>query len=405
MAVEIRPLGVEIDELVQVLTPIGTAFAFEPQPEHMGRFAELPEFDTRFGAFEDGSIVGAAGSFSFDMTTSGGSVGTAGLTMVAVLPTHRRRGILRDLLRRYFDAVHERGQPLSALWATEGAIYGRFGYGLGSFSGAAAIEAKRSRFAVPEARRGRTRLVDAEEALHLFPPIWEAVRPETPGMLSRSPQWWSTRRLDDVEWMRRGRGPLQRAVLELDGEPQGYALYRHENTWEEGSPVGTLHVSEAMAVSAEATRELWRYLLDVDLIETVRADLLPVDHPLLLLALEPRRLRFRLVDALWVRLVDVGAALAAREYAGNGAVVVEVADAFCPWNEGRWRVGEGEVARTDAEPDLRCDVTALGSAYLGGFTFAQLVRAGRAEEAAPGGAERGDSLFRSGRAPWCPEIF
>jgi len=116
-------------------------------------------------------------------------------------------------------------------------------------------------------------------------------------------------------------------------------------------------------------------------------------------------MRFQVTDALWVRLVDVPAALAARAIGPGEAVVLEVRDAFCPWNEGRYRVGDGGVKRTSAAPDLRLEVNSLGSAYLGGFSFAQLARAGRVEEVRQGAAGRADALFRWGRAPWCPEMF
>src|SRR3989454_9761686 len=171
------------------------------------------------------------------------------------------------------------------------------------------------------------------------------------------------------------------------------------------SQAGTIDVVEAVGDSPEATRAIWRYLLDIDWMARVRAGLLPLDHPLLLLLAEPRRLRFNLRDGLWVRLVDVGATLAARSYSPDNSVVVEVADGFCPWNAGRWRVGGKGVERTLNEPELRCDVTALGSVYLGGFTWAQLARALRVEEVRHGAIARADALFRTERAPWCPEIF
>ena len=134
--------------------------------------------------------------------------------------------------------------------------------------------------------------------------------------------------------------------------------------------------------------------------------LLPVDHPLLLLVAEPRRLRWSVRDALWVRLVDVGAALAARAYAATDPVVLEVVDEFCPWNHGRWRVSAAAVERTSAAADLSADVTALGSVYLGGFSWMQLARSLRVTELQPGGLARADALFtRHDPAPWCPEIF
>jgi len=174
-------------------------------------------------------------------------------------------------------------------------------------------------------------------------------------------------------------------------------------SWEVGSSTGKLSVIEAIGTSTQANVELWRYLLDVDWIATIESFLIPPDHPLFFLLAEPRRMRYRMGDALWMRLLDVGAALAGRTYPDNGELVVEVRDAFCPWNEGRWSVPAGK--RTDAQPDLRLDVAALGSAYLGGVKFAALAQGGLVEEAARGAIERADGLFRHGLHPWCPEIF
>jgi predicted acetyltransferase len=169
--------------------------------------------------------------------------------------------------------------------------------------------------------------------------------------------------------------------------------------------VAELRVLEALGVTPAALRDLWGYLLAIDWIATVKAWLLPPDHPLFLLLGTPRRMRYRLGDALWVRLVDVGAALSGRRYSDDGPIVFEVVDEFCPWNDGRWKLEGGSAQRTDAEPDLRLPVQSLGSAFLGGITFAELLRAGRVEELKDGALERGDSLFRWDRHPWCPEIF
>ena len=151
------------------------------------------------------------------------------------------------------------------------------------------------------------------------------------------------------------------------------------------------------------------FLFGVDLVQTVKGWNLRVDHPLLLLVTEPRRLRLRAGDGLWLRIVDVDGALAGRSYADDGGLVLELSDDFLPANAGVWRLeasgGEARVARSDSKPELRLDVADLGSAYLGGFSFAQLAGAGRAEELAPGALERADALFRTARPPWCPEVF
>ncbi|MDQ3823387.1 MAG: GNAT family N-acetyltransferase, partial [Actinomycetota bacterium] len=324
---------------------------------------------------------------------------------VGVLPTHRRRGILRGMMRAQLDDVHARGEPVAYLWASEETIYGRFGYGMASLAGEIDLARDRSAFAVSLERRGTVRLVSRDEALELLPPIYERVALDTPGMFARTPGWWDARTLADKEWQRRGDGELNRAVLEVDGEPEAYALYRVKLQFDRGASAGYTRVVEAMGVNPRATAEIWRLVLDVDWMDRVKAGLLPIDHPLFLLLAQPRRMAYRMGDGVWVRLVDVEAALRARSYRAGEPVVLDVGDAFCTWNEGRYRVGAGDVARTDEAADVRLDVSALGSVYLGGFTFAQLARAGRADELREGGLARADDLFRTDVAPWCPEIF
>ena len=218
-------------------------------------------------------------------------------------------------------------------------------------------------------------------------------------MFARSRAWWETRVLADRE------GTQLRVVYEVDGSAEAYARYRIRPAWEQGSSTGAVEVGEALAVSPRGTREIWRFLFEVDWMERVRATLLPVDHPLFLLLADARRMAFRVGDGPWVRLVDVGAALAARSYAAGDAVIFDVVDDFCPWNQGRWRLEGGEAERTEATADIRLGVAELASVYLGGFTFAQLARAVRVEELAEGAVARADAVFRTDRAPWCPEIF
>jgi predicted acetyltransferase len=273
-------------------------------------------------------------------------------------------------------------------------------------AGAIELPREQSAFAEPLDRRGVVRYVSPEEAPEVLAPILDRVRVQTPGMFARTRDWWESRTAaDPPEWRPPGAGPKRFVVFELDGEIEGYSIYRHVPKWEAGVSSGKLNVIETLATTTQATRELWRYLCDIEWVETVSATLLPIDHPLFFVLANPRRMSFRVGDGVWMRLVDVRACLSARSYAEDGAVVFEVADAFCPWNEGRWRLEGGEAARTDEAPDLGVDVAALGAVYLGGFTFAQLVRAGRVEELTERAAARADRLFRTDRAPWCQEIF
>lgn len=409
----VRPMDVDIRLLdaerhVEFGVPIVTAFGLQLPPERLEQGRRIPELQLRFGAFDGDLLVGSAGSFSFSMGTPGGPVAVAGVTMVAVMPTHRRRGILTRLMRRQLDEARARGEAVAALWASESTIYGRYGYGMASQCWTASIERARAAFLPAAEPPWRARLLSPAEALGVFPGIHERARRATPGMPSRSEIWWEVRRLRDWEARPGSGNPLQMAAIEIEGRPEAYALYRVGHRWD---PVqlasGALTVVEAVGATPLATRLVWRYLLDIDLMERVEANLLPIDHPLLLLLAEPRRLRLQVTDGVWVRLVDVEAALAARGYADGGALTIEVEDAFCPWNTGRFRLdgGAGRVARTDAPADLRLDVAALGSTYLGGLSFRRLADAGRVEERVPGAVARADALFRAERAPWCPEIF
>ncbi len=392
-----------LEEFSQAVFAIGQYFALDPTEERMERFSKNLPIDRMHAAWQDGKIVGGAGAFPFELTVPGAIVPTAGVTVVGTYPTHRRRGVLRRLMRAQLDDFHERGEPLALLWASEETIYGRFGYGMASLCGEISVPRESNAFVRPIEREGDLRFVEADEALELFPKVWDKVRRGTPGMLARTRNWWELR----ILFQQPGGegGPKRFVVLERGGRPEGYAIYRHKPKWEEGVSDSELEVVEAMALDGQPTAELWRFLLDVDWAARTTAYLLPVDHPLFHLLATPRRMRFRAGDGLWVRLVDVGATLSARTYAADGAVVFDVKDEFCPWNEGRWRLANGQAKRTTASPQLACDVSSLGAAYLGGFTFSQLVRGGWVEELRRGAAARADAMFASFPAPWCPEIF
>lgn len=393
------------EDVLTAIAPVMHYFGESPTPQAANRFTPFIEPSRGFVARENGAVVGGCASFPFELTTPGGRVRSAGLSVVGVLPTHRRRGILRGMMRAQLDDVHRRGEPLAHLWASEDTIYGRFGYGMASVSGEIELAKSATSFARAFESRGEFRILGESEALAPLAAVYDRVRPAQPGMIARSADWWRNRRLADPENRRFGGGELNRVLLTLDGRPSGYALYRIHQKFESGSSAGFVKVIEAIGDGVEATRELWRFLLDIDWVAGVQAALLPVDHPLFFLLARPREMGFRVRDGLWVRVVDLPAALSARRIGEAAPVVFEIADAFCPWNAGRWRVSPRGAERSTDDADLTCDITALGSVYLGGFTFGQLARAGRVIEARPGAAAGADALFPSDRAPWCPEIF
>jgi len=401
---DVRVCG-SIEELRQALNAISHYIGSENSVEDTERFARWMKVERMHAAWEGDRIVGGAGVFDFELSVPGGaSIPSSGVTVVGVYPTHRRRGVLNELMRTQLADCRERGEPVAWLWASEATIYARYGYGLASRAASITLARERTAFAQPFEPRGSFRLVELEEAAKHFPALYEQERKQRPGMFSRSQAWWETRRLFDDPNQRRGRGPLNRVLLELDGKPTGYALYSVTQDWARGSSKGMVTIREALAPSPEATRELWRWLLDFDWTSQFVADV-PLDHPLFLLLAEPRRMGGTINDGVWVRLLDIEQALSARTYNGDGEVVLDVTDRFIPELAGRYRVTAGGTGQTEADPDISLDITGLGSVYLGEFTFADLVRSSRAQELTKGAVTRADALFATDTKPWCVEIF
>ncbi|MDQ3065867.1 MAG: GNAT family N-acetyltransferase [Actinomycetota bacterium] len=402
MTIEIRQPA--DDELRAAMAAAESAFGGEVEDEDWERERKILPAARALAAYDNGTPVGLAAAYSFDLTIPGGQLPCAGVTWVGVLPSHRRRGILRDFMRKQLEDVHGWGEPIAALWASESAIYGRFGYGLA----APGLYAKsdRSRFQLKDERgpEASIRLIDAEEGYRLFPPVYERVRAGRAGMLTRSETWWKELRLADSKEWRRGASQKFYAVVEVDGEAEGFAMYRVKGEWDDGMPKGEVRVVEAFATSVPAARELWRFLHSVDL--TIRVDVYSLDpaSPILLNVRDLRALGLKYADGLWLRLVDLDAALKARSYRPGASVVLEVTDELCPWNAGRYRVGD-DAGRTDATADLALDTADLAAAYLGAFDFHRLVHAGRAEERREGAAEAATLLFRTDLPPHCPEVF
>jgi predicted acetyltransferase len=409
MPLDVRPYPVDADYR-PFSEAVARGFSEGATEADIRDWERLSERDRLHAAYDGERVVGGAGAFTFKLTVPGGTVGAAGVTAVAVAPTHRRRGLLRELMRQQIDDVRARGEPVAILWASEGSIYQRFGYGLATLSARFEIERARTTYRYPVDAAGQIRYVDAEEASRLFPPVYDALRAEWPGFFDRTPAWWEIEVLGDPERHRGGAGPKFYAVYEADGRPEGYLIYRVRHEWDFRGSKSILEVRELIPTSFRAMRDLWRFVFDVDLMHTIRAERLQSDHPLLLMLAEPRRLGLTLSDALWLRLVDLPAALSSRSFHGEGAVVFDVRDEFCPWNAGRLRLevggGRGE-ARSDGrkEADIAVDVTDLAAAYLGAFTFRDLLDAGRISEQKPGAVGRADALFQVDRRPWCPQVF
>lgn len=398
------------------MKPAQIAFGAETSGPEVDDWAALLEPDRWLGAFESPQAdmpVGAAAALSRRLTVPGGEIPVAAVTAVGVRPDHRRRGALTALMRRQLDDVRAAAEPVAILWASEGAIYQRFGYGLASFDGGFEGERARLAFRPGPAPEGRVRMVTEEESRALFPPVYEIMRSATAGAITRPEDWWNIGILADPEHSRRGLSEKYRVVYEVDDRAEGYATYRIKEDWDVTGPKTMMQVDDAVAITPGAHRAIWRYLFDIDLVKTVKAFHLAAPNPLQHLLAEPRALGFRLADGLWARLVDLPAALEARRYATADVLVVEVSDGFCPRNEGRWRIATdgqpgdagAKVETTTDTADVVLDTTDLAAAYLGGSRLLDLAAVGRVEERTPGALARLDAMFTTGREPWCNTMF
>ncbi|MFQ5553805.1 MAG: GNAT family N-acetyltransferase [Acidimicrobiia bacterium] len=409
MSFTTRPIGT--DEVTEFRTNLNQGFGADIKTDSLAegnaRFTALVDLDRTYASFDADTMVGTAAAFTFDVAIPGGSTAMGGLTMVTVRPTHTRRGVLREMMTAHIADVRDRGEPLSGLWASESSIYGRFGFGLAAERVEASFDARHVGFPDGPAR-GEVRLISPEEAAKVLPAIYERAFGQRPGMLSRSDQWWEHERLHDPEEWRDGATARRFAVLSVDGEDAGYAMYRQKEKWEGSLPDGAVRVAELIAVDAGSRLALWRFLASIDLFPNVSHWNSPTDDELAWQVADPRRITRKVVDGLYLRPVDVVAAMEARAYLSSGKIVIGLHDRADPGAAAVYRLevsSEGAAcARTSEAPDVEMNVHTLGTLYLGGRHTFPLASAG-----AITGTDRGiallDRLLAWHVTPWCPEVF
>lgn len=384
------------------------AFGFTIERKKRKKFMKGLEFDRLLAAFDGEQLVGSGGAYTFDLTVPGGAVACGGTTVIAVLPTHRRRGVLTSMMRFHLDEVADHGEPVAALWASETSIYGRFGFGVGTQFYRTKMERSRLTFPADPLGTGTVRILDKDSGKALLPPLYERIRPTRPGFLTRSDQRWrSVHYHDPPEW-RDGGTSRRWALYEEAGEPLGYVAYRQHENWVGGVPSNRLEVGPMHALTPAAEDGLWRYLAGIDLVTTINAWNTDPDSILTRVVAESRRVEQTLSDGLWVRILNVPSALEARRYRVEGRLVLEVSDPFRDSATGTFALEGGPDGASclpvSETPDLRMDVAELSSTYLGGITFSDLARAGRIE-GDPEALRRADLMFGWDIKPWCPEVF
>ncbi|MDQ1683525.1 MAG: hypothetical protein QOC82_262 [Frankiaceae bacterium] len=405
--------AVEADELDRFFTVLSRAFGEDSRPEEIALDRLTAEADRTLAAFDGDDMVGTAGAFSFDLAVPGGRLPAAGVTYVGVTPTHRRRGVLNSMMQRQLQDIHDRGEPVAILWASEASIYGRYGYGLASRRMDLEVDRAQVRLRpdLPADDSVELRLVSPSLMREAVEEIERAVVDERPGQFVRDARWIETV-LADLESRRHGRSEAQGVIASRNGRPVGYATYSTKAGAIRGHALadGDIAVLAQRALHPAADLALVRLLLSHDLMRRVRWWNQPIDSPLPHLFGDPRQAKSIITDGLHARIVDVRSALSGRRYARPVDVRIAVADDRCPWNAGTWRLtadagGAAVCERSDGAADVTLEIEALGAAYLGGTTLTSLAAAGRIGTTDP--LRLNDLSVALGwpRQPWCPVIF
>ncbi len=382
------------------------AFGYEPDHDYLDTVS-LPAQDIRrfTGVFDpalDGMLVGIGAIQSRDLTLPGrGPVPVAAVTWVGVRPDQQRRGVLRQVMTAQLHGLHEQqGEAVAILTASEGGIYGRFGYGMASVRVRLEIPAPTG--LLPGVRTEPVLEMPREAALPLMKPLHEAIAPRFPGYLDRSPQVWASL-FTEHPFVAKGVGP-QRFAL----HPEGYVVFRLTTDWSDRGPNSTLSIVELSTVTPLARASLWRHVLSYPLVRSVVFRSAWADEPIAHLLANPRVIASDRSDNVWVRLVDLERALPLRTYRTPATVVAAVSDDLCPWNSGTWRLDlgldGGTAQRTDDAPQVELDIRDLGAAFLGGTPIAALAAAGRVT-GDPSAIGRLDLALATALQPWTPEGF
>ncbi len=356
-----------------------------------------------WAAFDGETVVATAATVDHVVVVpGGGTLPMAGLTSVVVRPTHRRRGLLRQLIGIHLEDARQRGVAISGLWSSDASIYGRFGYGLAAESDHLEIADARTVGLGAPRELDATEWADEPRARAVLPAIYARAIASRPGALMRSEVWWRERRFLEAPYMRAG-ASLRRHVLARRGdELVGYLAFRQRTSWTDGVAAGKIEIIELIGVDAQAEATLWRFALQIDLFPNVSWDNAPIDDVLAWTVADGRQVKRRRVDGLWIRVDDIATALTARTYAADGELRFSVEGA------GFALVVEGGRAASCTPSSEKTEITmsraALGTLYLGGVPASRLARA-NVIAGSPAALARADRLFSSTIAPWCPELF
>ncbi len=397
MDFEIRTIREE--EFEQWVKAGSLGFGSHATDEHVALNKSLSEADRTFGAFDGSRIVGTTTTRPLAITIPGGSAKLGYVDEVAVIPTHRRRGILTRMMRSQLDQMRERGEPMAALGASESLIYERFGFGIATWSSKWKIDRRHTSFKFPPQCGGHLDFIDKDAAREEWPKLYARLAGDRPGMVHFNAAYWAGS-LRGSEGLGPGTSDFFHVAYIRGERVSGLVSYRIRD--------GAVLAIFLLGEDSEVEAELWRYCFGIDLMTAIEGFNRPTDDPLLWRLEDSRRLERSTGDQLWLRLIDVEAALESRSYDTDGELTLGVHDSFCEWNDGVYTLEAGPdgavVSRNGSSPDIDLTAAELAAAYLGGVSFDTLARAGRVQARSAEALDLADRMFRTPRAPWTLEM-
>lgn len=404
--VDIRPIQEhELDAFVDLMD---VAYLQDSKQDRRDHYRTINELDRSFGAFDGDQLVGTISAYSFDLTVPGErTLPMGGTTVVAVRPTHRRRGILRGMIDVHLDDVRRRAEPLAGLWASEASIYGRFGYGCAIDFVMLDVSSDAAAIAGPIDHRTEIRMVDRPSFAAAAPQLYEEVRLTRPGGLTRTPEWWTARRLAELSSGGGGLSSYRYALASREGQLVGYVFYRTKDAVRDGVSRGEVHIAELLGTDVDAELALWRFIFGIDLTKTVKAPFRTVDDPILHRLIDRRAVKVSTSDGVYLRFMDLTKALAGRSYAVPGVLTFEITE---PADiQGTYRLeamsdGTAHCTHDEGSADMRLSARTLAACYLGGYRIGALAKAGRIAGVRDK-IRLADLMFSDQVAPIAREIF
>ncbi|MGE5596610.1 MAG: enhanced intracellular survival protein Eis [Hyphomicrobiales bacterium] len=405
MNVEIRPCR-DREELADYGKIVSYVFASN---EGMDEELESTQPEWTTCGFVDGKMVATMGTFPFTVRFNGVPVHMGGVTAVGTLPQHRRKGLLRRIMTQGLATMRDRGQNIAILWASMGAIYQRFGYGLASTEVMYRFDPRDARFQEELPVPGSVELTNPEAAMPVIKPLYIEYATPRNLLIHRAMPLWQASTLRPEK---KGEPVYVAIYRNAEGTPRGYVVYQtREDSSLRPGPDQLLEVKDYIALDIEAYRGLWEFLWRHDLVgRIVIRGALPEDDPAPDLLLEPRALQRSTYDGIWMRIVDVEKALASRPYGQRGDLRIAFeGDEMCPWNNGTYVLATdgptADVARKDRVPDLTVNPNALASLLSGHRSATQLARAGRLTARDEQSLRLADAMFATEYRPHTPNGF